>query len=69
MALANIIQNITLTNIHWFYDFWIVSAICGFNPFSLKLSAKLFKLSIADAVADTALRLTKSCGQLLFHFA
>lgn len=53
--LLSIVQDITMTNMHWFYVFWIASAICGFNPFSLNPLAKLFKLSIADAVADTVL--------------
>jgi hypothetical protein len=56
--LLSFVQDIILTNMHWFYVFWIASAICGFNPFSLNPIAKLFKLSIADAVADTALVLT-----------
>jgi hypothetical protein len=56
--LLSIVQDIILTNMHWLYVFWIASAICGFNPFSLNPIAKLFKLWIADAVADTALVLT-----------
>jgi hypothetical protein len=56
--LLSIVQDLIMTNMHWLYVFWIASAICGFNPFSLNPIAKLFKLSIADAVADTTLVLT-----------
>ena len=51
--ILSIIQDLILTNMHWFYGFWITSAMFGFNPFSLDPLAKLFNLPLREAVADT----------------
>lgn len=56
--ILSVVQDIFLTNMHWFYVFWIASAMCGFHPFSLNPLATLFNLPLADAVADTGIVLT-----------
>jgi len=52
-VLVSYVQDLILTNMHWFYTFWILLTTVGLNVFSWRPWENLFRTTVGEATKNT----------------